>query len=243
MKTVVKIPLTIKTIVKIEENMEVKKGDIIASLGEEEIETEINLFQILKVKPSDIFKFLKKRPTDSVNLGDVLAEKKSLLTTLTVKSPVSGKIAEIDLKKGSIIIKTGSDSALSKIITPVNGKVRNISKEAIEIEVQGRKIEAKKGRGKEMLGKLLYIQDAKNSIFDIDSDVEDMIILIKKGSPELIAKLDTLGAKAIISKESGISLNISCLTISDESYNDLSKEDGATVWIRPEANEIIIIEE
>ena len=243
MKTVVKIPLTSKAKIIVNVGDSIDKGDTLATLGEDEKEIEINLSQILKVKAHDIYKYLKKKLTEEIMFGELIAEKKSLITTLSVKSPIKGKIKEVDLKKGAIILITVSETLSKKIVVPVNGKIKNIGKESIEIEVNGTKITASYGRGREEFGELVSIKDVRNSIFEIDIEVEDKILLSLDGPSDLMAKLDTLGARGLIAKSCDRDFNFSYLEVSDEPYKNLSKNIGKLVWIRPAEREVIVIED
>src|SRR4030067_2834753 len=139
MKTVFKIFLNNSGKILVDVGDEIEKGGAVSIIGEESNEVEINLSEILKVKTVDIFKFLKKRPTEKVSEGELLAEKKSLVTLLSVRSPISGKIKEVDLKKGTVtIIKEGKQTI--KVTVPVKGRVKSIEKNLLELAIKGERI-------------------------------------------------------------------------------------------------------
>ena len=241
MKTVVKVPLKKDIQVLVQEGHQFEKGEVIAKGSNTQENLAINLAQILKVKPTEIHKFLKKRPSDKIRQGEILAEKRSFLTIINVKSPISGEISEVNLKSGTVLLKTETDSLNEKITLPVDGKIKNIGKEAIEIEVKGSKIAASSGRGSETTGRLMHVAADKNSIFNIDAEVADKIVLVEKVTVETLAKLDTLGACGVISKETAKNYDFPSITVSDESFKALTREDKKMIWLRPRANEAIVI--
>ncbi|OGG02979.1 hypothetical protein A2W14_04330 [Candidatus Gottesmanbacteria bacterium RBG_16_37_8] len=242
MKTVVKIFLNNSGKILVDVGDEIEKGGAVSIIGEESNEVEINLSEILKVKTGDIFKFLKKRPTEKVSEGELLAEKKSLVTLLSVRSPISGNIKEVDLKKGTVtIIKEGKQTI--KVTVPVKGRVKSIEKNLLELEIKGERISALKGKGESQVAKLMRIPDEKSSFFDFGIEVENRLVLIKKVTAELMAKLDTLDALGVITLGADEEGNFPCLVISDDSYKELAKADGKSVWLRPAEKEVIILED
>src|SRR3989344_9657621 len=102
MKTVIKISLKNFPKIVVEEGAIIEKGDIIATNTNDVSEIEINLTETLRVKAKDIYKYLRKKPTEQILKNEVLAEKKSFVSTLSIKSPVSGRILHVDLNKGSV---------------------------------------------------------------------------------------------------------------------------------------------
>ena len=201
-------------------------------MNEEENKVEINLSNILKVKPLNIYKYLKRRPRDVISEGELLAEKKTLVSHLTVKSPISGKITEVDLKKGTVrIVKNGGQSG--KVTIPVAGKVKSIGQDKIEIEVKGIRIKGLTGSGENRLARLKVLADEKRSYFDIGSEVEKQLILIKKAGSEILAKLDTLEALGVISTELAENNDFSVLVVSDDSFSELERAENKLVWLRP----------
>src|SRR3990170_8425755 len=124
MKTVVKIPLKKDIQVLVEEGRIIEKGDVLARTSKSQEELVINLSQILKVKASDVHKYLLKRPTESILQGEILAQKRSFLTTLSVRSPKDAKISEVNLKTGTVLLRAASGSLDEKITLPVGGKIK-----------------------------------------------------------------------------------------------------------------------
>jgi len=66
----------------------------------------IAIADILHIKPSQIFKYLKAGIGESVMKGQIIAEKKSLFSSSIIKSPFTGKLKNVDLKKGILTIKS-----------------------------------------------------------------------------------------------------------------------------------------
>lgn len=242
MKTLVKIALKPPAKIFVEEEAEIEKGQKLAIIGLGEEKIEINLSGILKIKPADIFKYLKCSPNDTVSEGQKIAEKRSLFTSLTVRSPDSGKIKEVDLKKGTLMLVKSDPSAI-KIILPVKGKIKSISKDSITVEVKGEKITGLKGWGNGIVAKLKQIPIDRGSIFDFGEDVTQRLVLMSKISSEILSKLDTLDASGVITQESEEMGYISVLIVAKDDYKILQKADERTVWLRPEEKEVIVLED
>jgi len=122
MKTTAKITLTPNAKVLVDVGDEINRETVLASEDEKDKDTRIDLSGILKVTPSGIFRYIKKRPQDAIKEGDILAEKRTFLTTLTVRSPVNGKVKEIDLKSGILSISKDTHKSSKNISVPTDLK-------------------------------------------------------------------------------------------------------------------------
>ena len=244
MKTVVKFALKHPVKILVTEDQNVEKGDNLAVNESTNKDIIIDIASTLKISPGKIFKYLKKNPTDNVLPGDLLAEKKSFIKTITVKSPVKGKIKEVELGKGTILISENMNDTATKFIkSPVLGKVKKIGKDTIELEVKGHKLEGKSGTGKDRFGELYQLHSEHNTFFDFGSDVENKIVLLAQAEQEVIAKLDALDALGVICKKNNTQGKFSVLTVSDESYKELSSYSGSFVWLRPIDHEVVLLSE
>lgn len=243
MKTVVNIPLKANTRVKVEEGQKIEKGETIASNFDDEKIIEINLSEILKIKGRDIFKFLKKKPTESIARNEILAQRKSFVSTLLVRSPIGGVISHIDLTRGTVHIKPEMPSSTQKITSPVAGVIRTIARDQIAIEIKGTKISGIGGRGAEISGELLNVAKMHSSIFELGIEVEDKIVLINQVTADVMAKLDTLGSRGIITEKVQKYGEFPYILVNNHIFKDLEAYNGQNVWMRPGAAEVIIIED
>lgn len=244
MKTLVKFAITNPVNILVKEEQAVNKDSVLAQLSKPHNDIIINLAEVLKVHPSKIHKYFKKGPTETIDAGEILAVKKSFISTLSVRSPIKGEIKEVDLKKGTILISgISNENPQNNISTPVNGVIKKIGKDFIEIEINGHKIKGKEGVGKDRIGAIYHIKGGENSFFHFDSEVENKIVLIADLHQEETAKLDTLGAAGVICKRNSSSGDLSLLIVNEETFTDLLKRAGSEVWLRPEDKELIFIEE
>ena len=243
MKTTVKIPFKAGTKITVDVDDEVEKGKSFGTINYENNEAEINLSTILKVNPKDIYKFLKVKPGEGVSEGETLATKKSFITTLSVKSPFKGVIKEVDLKKGTVLLSSQTAVDSKKIVLPVSGKVKSIEKDYLDIEIKGIKFEGIQGGGGNVSGNLIHVSNSKNSIFDLDSDLEGKIVLLETGASDIMAKLDTIGASGMIGRKADKEFDFPFLTVEEDPFKTLFKYSGKLVWLRPSAREAIVLEE
>ncbi|OGG06063.1 hypothetical protein A3D05_04140 [Candidatus Gottesmanbacteria bacterium RIFCSPHIGHO2_02_FULL_40_24] len=241
MKTTAKITLTPNAKVLVDVGDEINRETVLASEDEKDKDTRIDLSGILKVTPSGIFRYIKKRPQDAIKEGDILAEKRTFLTTLTVRSPVNGKVKEIDLKSGILSISKDTHKSSKNISVPYEGKVKDISKTFIEIELKGLKVTGVTGSGKECSGRLQRVTHERSGLFDFDTDVQDCIIMIKEAFEDIQIKLDVLGAAGLVATKAAGETELSRLIVSEDDFAELSKHDKKIAWMRPQDKEIFIL--
>ena len=242
MLSLIRIALPSDSKVLIEEGEQISENSPLYKSNDEKILYEIPLAKLLKIKPERIVRFLRRKIGESVAKGDILAEKKGWLSSLSVRSPFDGEIKELDVKKGLLLLSHKKKQPEIKISLPIAGKVKKITASHIEIEVKATSIEGRKGAGKEQMGKLLYISDERFHPADFDAEVEGRIVFLKKAPREVIAKLDVLGAKGLISTELPDSIDFSALEVEREAAVKLIKEADKTVWLKPLENLLIITE-
>lgn len=241
MKTALRFPLKINSKIIIKEGDVVNKGTILAIFDNDNPDLEIELSKILNVKAKNVFQYLKKRPSDYVFKGELIAEKKSFLNTISIKSPIKGKLKQIDLIRGTIQLSP-IEKINSKLSSPVDAKIKLITKDFIEVEIKAMKLDGTDGVGGDVIGEFLNIHKKFKSNFEIGSEVEDKIVLIANLREDIVAKLDTLGAKGIISEKISKNYKFPSIAISAESFRELSEFEDKTVWLRPEYKEIFILE-
>ncbi len=199
MKTtiVTNIPPRAKVLVK--EKDEVTIETPLATLILEGEVLTIDLSTYLSVSPHKVGKYLKKSIGDSIKEGDVLAEKKSLLSSIVIKSPQSGIITQIDLKTGHIAFQIREGKSQT-IYPTMQGRVKTVNPQAIEIECEAKDLDVEKAGGKQVMGLLSYITGKNVTVLSNMGDVDKVIVLLEEVTLAALSKLDALGARAVISK-------------------------------------------
>lgn len=242
MKTKIRLPIPSDAKILVEVKSEVNPKTVLAETDSEKREKMINLAYLLHVKPNEIAKYLMVRVGQEMTAGQMIAQKRSILSSVCVKSPSTGSIREIDLKTGMVtFIETVTFDA-RKITLPVFGKVMKIDKDSLEIEFEGKVLEGVKGEGEAILGKLLFFPQEKIGLFDVKGDIEKGIIYCQDTTPEVVIKLEVLGAKGLICKKVMKEISFPWLQIEEETEKKLKEADGKLVWLRPKEKEIVILE-
>lgn len=204
-------------------------------------DTVIHLNHLLKVKQETIPKYLKISIGQAIHKDNILAEKKSLFSTLTVRSPHDGELKEINLKDGTLIISRKETKLKEKQTIPVKGIVKDINHDHIEIEIEGVKVKGKKGGGSNQVGELFFIAGDSPSFLDIDAEVEERIVLVKQLTANTMVKIDALGALACITEKVGEQMTLPYLVVEADSFLALKKHHSERAWLRPENLEVIIL--
>lgn len=244
MKATVKLPITSGDKILVKTGDKVGPGTILAETKPVGLEQTIFLSQLLHVNPSMIHRYLKKGVGENAELGDLLAEKKGLFSTSRVKSPTSGKISQIDLKKGTLTFLTRSTEKTRGLTLPVLGKITHIDKDYIEVEIEGKILEAHKGYGQEALGSLIYLTAKTVGVFDVDKDVNESesVVLANAISEEAVVKLEVMGVVGFIIQKSADFTALPWLQVDEETFETLTTHVDKKVWLRPEKKQIVIIE-
>lgn len=200
----------------------------------------IPLSSILHISPSSMPKYFKKNIGAEIKSGEIIAQKKGFLSVKMVKSPLSGKITEIDLKKGTLTI-SGKTSDCKRILScPVPGKVKDISKNQIEIEIEAEIYHGLKGAGEEAVGILRFVTNNSLGVLDISFEVEKGIIVCKRIPEETVAKLEVLGAIGLIGNKIPQRVDLPWIQVDTGILEKLSEHNNKYVWLRPLEKEIIV---
>jgi hypothetical protein len=158
----------------------VKKGEsvvenqVIARIKKEE-EKKINLVKALKVKRKKAVEVLAKKLGEEVKAGELVAQRKTLLASEKVESPIEGSLDSLS-EEGILTIKSLFES---EIRTEFGGEVFKVSKEEIIIRFPALKVNGYWGIGGRASGWLRIIsQDSKNGdIFGIQAEILGGILL------------------------------------------------------------------
>lgn len=151
----------------------------------------------LGIRPEEIFKFTTRVIGDKIARNDILAQKKGLLGTKKVLSPVEGILSSISHDNGEITISV-EKSASEAFNSPVEGTVVSIDKNRGSLVVTipaGTEIDA------EIIsdtagGKISYI-DMNNSSATA-TQIKNKVIVVENLTPALASKFDALDGLAIV---------------------------------------------
>ncbi len=164
-------------------------------------DVKISVSSKLQISPDKIFKYLKKFVGDEVKKGDLLAEKKTLLSRRSVKSDLSGRVREINHFEGNLII-SANDSKPRQVPAYFKGEVGEILSNGIKLKVKDVKDFELKNSSKTIGGKCIYIKSRDSTLaMNVDFST-DKILVIGSISPYLQRKAEVLGIKALITLKS-----------------------------------------
>lgn len=214
----------------------VTKGDVLADTPQEI--DELDLVSLLKIKPEQISKFVTVHPGDEIAVGQVIAKKGGAFSSQVVRSPVSGVFGWSDEKNGIAAIKKTADT--SAIHAPADGVIIDVKDEEnqLVIEVEGTVLEAIRGSGSPVVGSLSFME---NMGAELPGDLEHTIVVVKDAPSSLIAKIDALGARAVISEiVEETHLELPYLVI--ESIDVLNRFHGRSVMVLGQESQLLVLE-
>jgi hypothetical protein len=191
------LPFTLPTGFKplVGENDKIKEGQVLAE-NSKPSEVSINVAQDLEIPIRKVRTVLKKLPGQSIEEGDLIAEKKGIMGGKMIKSTISGTASRIDEETGSLIVSMGGDSQQSQIMSPVDGTVSMVSDTKILIKTEAEAIVADKFSGKNYTGEVERL--TQEGLRDVGSVVDDKVVVVPSVSREELAKLLALGAGAVV---------------------------------------------
>ncbi len=197
------------------------------SLGEpliEESTTEelsVTISSNLGIKPQDIFQYCSVLVGDSVAPGDILAQKKHLLSHKKVTCETIGVVKHIDHTTGTMTL-TQASANKQHITSPVAGEIRDINPDegTISIEI-GPADQFPAHSSQDCGGKWVYL--TQKDIFSCDEDdIRDGCIFIHTSQTHVTSKMEALGARCIMAVD-GPDPEIPCIRISEEDAEKISQ--------------------
>lgn len=198
MKATITVHIPDGAVVSVKEDEEVSETTVLAKVDEEEETTPVDLAALLQTKPSNISKHLTVKIGETVVEGDTIASKKSLISSVSVKSPLSGTLVSIDLTSGSLVFRT-KQSIPKKVVSPVKGKIKSIKSKIIEIEADALIFEVEKGKGEKVRGILRFIDAGEVGVMGGKAeDLEGSIAMMGSITDAAIVKYDVMGVKGLI---------------------------------------------
>lgn len=217
------------------------KTPLIKFSGNDSFDT-LHLAKLLSVKNDKILKYLKKKIQDTVKEGDIIAEKKSLFSSIKVKSPITGILGQADLASGTVRILPDKKGELQDLFSPIAGKVVDIGKSFLAIETQHTILNGEKSEGRQISGVLRVLEKDKIGILDYFDDLENSVVLCRYLDDAVVVKFFVMGVKGIISLEPKKDSALTWMSLSESTFEKLSKFANKKIWMRPAEKEIIIVD-
>jgi hypothetical protein len=233
---------------KVSAGDKVAAGQVIAE-GQTSVQEEtLHLAHDLKLVPQKALKTLKKNLGDSVSVGEVLATKKTLLSSKQIVSKFSGIIARIDAESGDVVIRvTGGTQNLKTIVSPVDGVVDLVDNGKVILKTDKETLMAVDGIGLEAEGEIEYLPDSDETKLGVE--VKGKILLTKSIDKVYVFKTIGLEAAGIITEnledidfvdleEKRVRMPI--LEVSEEDFKKLTKVGAKKLYLFGKNKSIII---
>ncbi len=224
-------------------------GQIIAS-NKGPTDEIINIPQALKVNRKQAKKAIRKIPGEFVNIGDIIASKKSLFgtKTLLLRSKVAGTVIRFERDSGNLVIKTSSLSSTKDIISPVDGIIQICDNREIIIDTNSDVVIGERAQGGKVTGEIYVLQ--ADDPYHLDADAIGKIAVSKNITREMISKGIGIGTAGII----GVGIHdedidylieknfqIPIVKIKDQDFEAIKNWSGKKVFMNPETKSIIFL--
>lgn len=225
----------------------VKEGDLVdtetplAELAKTSDTLQIELSKILNISPKKITKYIKKNIGDNLIEGEIIAEKKSFLSSVVVRSPHPGKVEGFDLSVGTVTYRVESQEKRN-IYPAMKGKIKTVSGNVIEIECIAKSYDTLGGSGSKVSGTLRYIKGESVGVLEVLGEMEKSIILIHEVTDAGIAKMDALGALGLICSKTNSLDGFPTVCVDKHIFHKMVEEEGKEVIIDPSSKKIYIPE-
>lgn len=192
MKIQVKIPEKAKILVKVGDKVDFKTP---LYTKNDKKKISVPIAEKMGLRPENIFMVLKKVIGDKLQKGDIIAENKSFFSTTRYLSELNGVISSIDSKNGIIVIEEDSDQD-SVCNCHFTGTIDGVYDGYLELIISdAHKI--KTSQSTPEFGGMVHYHISSNTNLT-DDEVEGSCIFLRDMDEIETAKLETLGAKAII---------------------------------------------
>src|SRR3989344_8621313 len=111
------------------------QGESVAG-GERGKDIEVDVAEVLDIKPGEAVKFILKRPADRIEEGGLIAAKKGVLGIggKGIRSKVTGTVFKIDEALGVLYVRTIQKDKEEDIFSPVDGVVELCDNKKIAIK-------------------------------------------------------------------------------------------------------------
>jgi len=202
-------------VAKVTVGKKVTEGEIIAQKKQAPTGKILPIAKFLGTPPNKTLKFLKKKPGDRVEKGELLAEKNGVLNGKKLISAFSGTILRLEEDTGDLYIVTdeGEKQDEISIVSPVAGKVVFCDNTKIVIETDKNGIVSEKVSGENANGELFLIEGDEIDSSKLTEKISGKIVLGKKFDKTAVYKTLAMGAVGII-----------CQEIEDADFNDYQEK-------------------
>ncbi len=191
------IPSGAKTLVS--RGDKVHLGSVLAEQKDARQMEPVSMSTLLGVPKKKITSYLTKSIGVQVRQGEIIGKRRKLFTEMIVRSPVDAVISSIDLTTGMLNLVALANPITLK--SPVDGRIKKVSEDAIEIDFSGKVISGIKGYGWAS-GSLVFFDKTKHEVLGYLSsgsvDVNKKIIVVPYLSDILVSKLRAMGAVGLI---------------------------------------------
>jgi len=159
-----------------------------------------DLVSLFSIKPQALAGILTKKEGDEFVRGEILARKRGILKTRSLRAPFHGKIGRIDRELGEMEIIPADVEDTQPITAPVSGKIEKITKTEITLAFDGILIFAKQGVGRLRKGTLTFLKEADGEVLvaDIKQEHAQKILLGGHFSRVELEKAFGIGVAAVL---------------------------------------------
>lgn len=207
---------------KVEQDEKILPGQVIGEVKVGGGEKSLPLAKILGVNPQKISKYLVKKVGDKLASGELLAQKKTLFKKIAIFAPLTGEIKKID-EQGNLVI--GEEEKSQELKSDVDGVVKKVSQNELEIEFAGQVFRGIKGTGEKVVGEIRYFGKEEIGLSDFKKDLE--------GKTVCLGRLGRAGLEKLFSLEAG---GVVLTTISEENFARISQ---GKIWEIGEARQFL----
>lgn len=241
MKKTITLSIPSQSKVEVKSGERISKGTLLYSHFTLKAGTqEIPVSHLLRIKAEHILKYLTKSMGQSIIDGEIIAVKKSFFTKDFVRSPLRGTIESVDLKKGTVSVKS-DQSAIGELRIPTTAVVKEITDTSILLEIEGQVFTGEKGKGEESVGPLCLIEGKHVSALDIRGDVEGAIVLGQHFDEDALIKCEVLQAAGCVSLSALSGQRLAWISLSETDFAKLAQNSGSVAWLIPYMSTVIVI--
>ncbi len=192
----ISLPDTGKPVLKVGQTVSI--GDLFVK-GHEQEEVRIAIAELISIQPRYIFRHLKKNVGDSIVKDEIIAEKKSLLSSKKYASEFAGVIKEIDHIEGIILLEV-SGEAEKEQRAYFAGEVAELEKREIHVKVKKGKEYESKQISQDFGGKTFFQKNNNQNL--TEEDVQGNVFCCRSLVSYDQRKVEALGAVGIVSLHS-----------------------------------------
>ncbi len=212
----------------------------------------INIPEKLGVSLSRAKRTLQKSPGDTVEDGDILAQKKRLFGFAkdVVRSKITATIVRYERHTGNLVMQASYHSLTEKIISPVAGTVAICNNKKIVITTDKHVLVGNASSGGVTTGELFVLHNT-NVLFNLDSRAIDKVILGTEFTREILVKARSIGVRGVIG--TNISeldfahfierhIEIPIIQVDEVAKSQIEKWQGKDVSVNGESKLVMLVE-